>query len=117
MIATFSCGLSVQADNTAHVCGTEGYLDIPWPWKPQVKGATFTLSHSIPPRQDKGSASAGPPPKQLFTVDAPSELYAMELDDFAATVTEGAPPAVSESNSIGNTRVLESLRRQIGLSF
>jgi predicted dehydrogenase len=115
VLATFSCGMNVQCDNTAHVCGTEGYLEIGWPWKPPVKGAMFTLAHSIPPRQDKGAEGGGPPPRQAFTVDAPGELYALEADDFAATVLDGAPARISEENSMGNIRVLDQMRRQIGI--
>jgi predicted dehydrogenase len=114
LVATFSCGMSTQCDNTAHICGTEGYLEIPWPWKPQ-RSSTYTLAHSIPPKQDKGSTNQSP--RQTFTVEAPGELYELEANDFAATVLDGAPPAVSEQQSLANLRVLEDLRRQIGLKF
>src|SRR5687767_8487331 len=30
VVAMFSCGMLTQCDNTAHICGTEGYLEIPW---------------------------------------------------------------------------------------
>ena len=52
-------------------------------------GATFTLSHGIPPKQDQGGAKPGPPPKQLFTIDAEKELYALEADEFAAPEIAG----------------------------
>src|SRR5438477_421659 len=29
ILASFNCGMSVQADNTATLCGTEGYIEIP----------------------------------------------------------------------------------------
>ena len=51
------------------------------------------------------------------TVDATSELYALEADDFAATVIDGAPPALAAADTLGNMRVLDTMRQQIGLHF
>jgi len=116
VLATFNCGMTTQCDNTAHLCGTEGYIAVPWPWKPPATGATFTIAHNVPPRQDQPAAS-GPPPKQTVTVDAHAELYALEADDFAAAVLDGAPPKVRPEDTLANTRVLEQIRSQIGLSF
>jgi predicted dehydrogenase len=117
MIANFVCGMTVQADNTAYVCGTEGYLQIPWPWKPP-KQATFTIAHSIPPRQDSANSTAGNrPPREDVTVETERELYALEADDFAATVLDHAPPALSREDSVGNMRVLDEVRRQMGMGF
>jgi predicted dehydrogenase len=117
IVASFVCGMLVQADNTASICGTEGYIDIGWPWKPQRR-ATFTVNHSIPPKQDlKPGAVATRPPKQEITVDAELELYALEADDFAATVLDSASPRVSRTDTVGNMRVLDEIRKQIGLPY
>lgn len=115
--ASFVCGLSLQADNTACICGDEGYIEIPWPWKPQKK-ASFAIAHSTPPRQDAApGVTPARPPRQQFDVEAPTELYALEADDFAATVLDGATPAVTPAQTLGNMRVLDEIRRQIGLPF
>jgi D-xylose 1-dehydrogenase (NADP+, D-xylono-1,5-lactone-forming) len=114
--ATFSCGTRVQADNTATICGTDGYLEIGWPWKPPVTGASFTIARSIPPKQD-GAAASALPPRQTITADATGPLYAMEADDFAAAVLDGATPTITRADSLGNMRLLDEIRRQIGLSF
>ena len=45
-IATFSCGMTVQADNSAYVCGTEGWLETGWPWKPQPGKGAYTLARA-----------------------------------------------------------------------
>src|SRR5690348_14996854 len=42
VLATFSCGMTAHADNTASICGTEGYIEIPIPWKPPAAGSTYT---------------------------------------------------------------------------
>ena len=115
VLATFSCSMGTQCDNTAHVCGTEGYLEIPWPWKPNPQTAGFTIAHSVPPRQDGGAANLVP--RQTVKVDAPGQLFGIEADAFASTVLDGAPPAVSEADTLGNLRVLDEIRRQIGLGF
>ncbi|MGH7177373.1 MAG: Gfo/Idh/MocA family protein [Tepidisphaeraceae bacterium] len=114
VVASFVCGMGVQCDNTAHVCGTEGYIEIPWPWKP-LKTATYTIAHSAPPRQDKGLTA--PSPRREMTITAARGLYALEADDFAAAVLDGAPPALTESNTLGNLRVMDEIRRQIGAKY
>ncbi len=117
MLASFSCGMTLHADNTASICGTGGYIEVPVPWKPPMKAATFALSTSVPPRMDDGttlpSAPPGSNPKQLFTVEASGPLYALEADDLAAAVLDGAAPSVSESDSLGNMAVLDEMRRQL----
>ena len=117
--ASFTCGMSVQADNTASICGTEGYIEIPVPWKPTKGKGGFVIARSTPPRQDQLGASSAPvpPPRQTFAVDADQDLYALEADDFAATVLDGKPPAITRADTLGNMSVLDEIRRQIGLSF
>jgi predicted dehydrogenase len=116
--ATFTCGMGVQADNTSSICGTEGYIEVPVPWKPPVNDAVWIFGRAIPPRQDVG-ANAAPalPPRDVRKVSAGMELYAMEADDFAASVLDSTPPRVSREDTLGNMRVLDEIRRQIGLLF
>jgi predicted dehydrogenase len=118
LLATFTCGMTVQADNTAYLCGTEGFVEIPVPWKPPVKGAVHTIARSTPPKQDapKGTAPTAPP-RDERTVDAEKELYALEADDVAAAVQDNEPPRVSRELTLRNMRVLDEVRRQIGLHF
>lgn len=115
-LASFTCGMSVQADNSASICGTEGYIETPVPWKPPAQGATYTIAHSTPPKQDLAQGKAAlPPPRQTFNVDAGIDLYGVEVDDFAATVLDGKPPMMSRDESISTMRVLDEMRRQIGV--
>jgi len=117
VLASFTCGMSVQADNTAYVCGSDGYIEVPVPWKPPRMRAAYTIARSTPPRMDQaGKPAPAPPPRQTHHVDAPTELYGMEADDFAATVFDGAPPAVSEADTIGIMVVLDELRQQVGVA-
>jgi D-xylose 1-dehydrogenase (NADP+, D-xylono-1,5-lactone-forming) len=114
VLASFTAGMSVQADNTAYVCGTEGYIEVPVPWKPPVTGAVYTIARGTPPRQDS-PAPVKLPPRETRTVDAGMELYGLEGDDFAATVLDGTPPTVTEADTLGNMAVLEEMRRCINL--
>jgi xylose dehydrogenase (NAD/NADP) len=113
-IATFSCGMSVHADNTASICGSEGYIEIPVPWKPPASGATYTIARSTPPKMENPAVKL-PPPRETRTITVDGDLYGLEADAFAATVFDKAPPFVSREDTIGNQRVMDELRRQIAL--
>lgn len=112
LVASFTCGITVHADNTAYLCGDEGYIEIPVPWKPPTEKARYVVKHSPPPRQDK-PAVVVPPPIQAFEVDGLKPLYALEADDFAATVLDAAPPRVTREQSMRTARTLDQLRNQI----
>lgn len=117
IVAGFTCGMSVQADNTAYLCGSDGFIEIPIPWKPPMKQAAFTIARGTPPRMDIGSGQPVPvPPRQTRYVDAEKDLYALEADEFAVTVLDGMPPRITRQDTLGNMAILDQLRRQIGLS-
>jgi predicted dehydrogenase len=115
VLATFSCGMTAHADNTSSICGTEGYIEIPIPWKPPASGSTYTIGRSTPPKMESPGMPV-PPPRQTKTSTVDGDLYGLEADAFAATVLDGAPPAVSEQDTLGNQKVLDEVRRQIGAS-
>jgi len=104
ILATFTCGMAVRADNTASLLGTAGYIEIPIPWKPPAQNAAFTVVDASGTRLTQ-------------VVSVHTELYAMEADDFAATVFNHTPPRVSPEETLGNMRALDEARRQIGLKF
>jgi predicted dehydrogenase len=104
IVASFSCGMTVHADNTAEILGTRGYIEIPTPWKPPVTDAAYTVVDA------QGC-------RHTHLISAGKPLYALEADDFAATILDGAPPRISMQDSLGNQRCLDELRRQAGLSF
>ncbi|HWE04890.1 MAG TPA: Gfo/Idh/MocA family oxidoreductase [Tepidisphaeraceae bacterium] len=115
--ASFTCGMNAQADNSASICGDEGYIEIPVPWKPPVKNAAWSLAYSIPPKMDQAAGVVAPArPKETFAVDAGKALYALESDDFAAAVLDGAPLRVSAEDTLGNMRVIDEMRKQIAAS-
>jgi predicted dehydrogenase len=116
VLASFTCGMSTQADNTAYLCGTEGYIEVPVPWKP-TKESTFVIGRGIPPKMDgpaKVQVGAGAQ-KEVVRISATEDLYGLEAANFAAAVMDGKTPAVAPADSIGNMRVLDELRRLGGL--
>ena len=56
----------------------------------------------------------GPPPRETRTITVDNDLYALEADAFAATVFDGVAPPVSRDDTLGNQRVIDELRHQIG---
>ena len=107
--ATFSVGMMTQADNTAYICGDEGFLSIAWPWKPAPPATTIELRQSAPPRQDAGAKPQAAGPRTILVPNV-KPLYAIEADAFAATVLDGTPPFVTEEESIGVMRTVEAIK-------
>ncbi len=112
--ASFTCGTTVQADNTACVCGSEGFIEVPVPWKPPRENATFSIVRAAPPRMDGPPKQTGPA-RETRTVNAVLDLYALEADDFAASMRDGTPPRVSRQDTLGNMKILDELRRRLGM--
>jgi predicted dehydrogenase len=115
ILASFTCGMSVQVDNTAYLCGSEGYIEIPVPWKPPRQNALFVVARSTPPRMD-GPVSA-PPPRVTHRVDSQVDLFAHEADEFAAAVLDGKPLRVTPEDTLANCRVLDQMRQQISADY
>jgi D-xylose 1-dehydrogenase (NADP+, D-xylono-1,5-lactone-forming) len=113
--AEFTCGMSVQADNTAHLCGDEGFLTVGWPWKPAPPSTSIILSGGVPPRQDNPAIKPVAPAPREIAVPNDLPLYGIEADAFAAAVLDDAEPFVTPEESIGNMRTIEAIRSQIGL--
>ncbi len=108
--AEFTVGMMTQTDNTAYICGDEGYIKIPVPWKPPQGNAEVIVAHSIPPRQDNPSVTPQLPVPTIYRIDDPRPLYGIEADAFADCVLDSQSPFVSASDTIGNMKGLEAIR-------
>jgi predicted dehydrogenase len=115
-IATFQCALLVQADNTAMICGTDGFMEIPVPWKPASQ-SSISVVRMTPPRMDGAVGPTLTPARSTYSINAGSDVYAIEVDHFATAILDNAPPAILPHDSIANATILDTIRQQIGLSY
>ena len=116
IVASFTCGMTLHADNTAYLCGSEGFIEIPVPWKPPRENGGFMIARSTPPRMDSaGKALPAPPPRERVVVNVNEDLYGIEADDFAACVAGQRNPRVTREDSVGNMRVLDEMRKRLSV--
>ena len=100
IFCTFTSGMTTKSDLHTVVAGSEGYMRIDAPW---FTDGSFTIV--------RGDDT------ERIEVDSATNYYAMEADAFAAHVLDGAKPAISSADSIGNMRTLDELRRSAGLEY
>jgi predicted dehydrogenase len=123
VMSHFSCAMLTHADNAAHISGSDGWLEIPWPWKPSPDRSGYVLSRGVAPRQDQatGAKDASQAPvasaRQSVSIPVDGDLFGIEADEFATAVLDGVAPRVSREFTVGNMRVLDEIRRQIGLAW
>ncbi|QQE12905.1 Gfo/Idh/MocA family oxidoreductase [Planctomycetota bacterium] len=119
LIASFTCGMTAQINNASYISGTDGFIEIPIPWKPPADKATFLLGNNATPKQSKSDVTKPLPTQQTqpFTVSANKPLYALEADAFADSVLNDKPLFITPDFTLRVTRILEELRNQIGLPF
>lgn len=95
ILLTFTCGMTVTSDQTAHIAGSEGRIEIPRFWFGE-EGFTVVKPDGKTV-ETKGKKKASQP------------VYALEADAFA-DVVGGAENWNPPGNTIGNMRVLDELR-------
>jgi predicted dehydrogenase len=88
--------MTVQADRTTTVAGSDGYLQIDTPW---FSGGSYQVVRGEETEQRQVGQSA--------------MLYALEADHFADVIADDIAPLISRQDSLGNARVLEELLQQI----
>lgn len=96
ILGVFSCGMTVQADRTTTVAGSDGYLQIDTPW---FSGGGYQVVRGEETEQRQVGQS--------------EMLYALEADHFADVIADDVAPLISRQDSLGNARVLEELLQQI----
>ncbi|MEO2020931.1 MAG: Gfo/Idh/MocA family oxidoreductase [Pirellulaceae bacterium] len=96
ILGIFSCGMTVQADRTTTVAGSDGYLQINAPWFSD--GSYQVIRGEETEQRQVGQSEL---------------LYALEAEHFGQVIREQATPLISLQDSLGNARVLETLQQQI----
>ncbi len=98
IMATFTCGMTVEGAWTVVVAGTDGYLVLEDPW---FGSGPLTVVRGKERAVTEGTSRPGP--------------YALEAERFAAAVFDGAPPPLTREDSLGNMYVLDKLRQRVGM--
>jgi predicted dehydrogenase len=97
VMGAFTCGMTVDDDRTTFVAGDEGWASVDTPWFGQ---GPITLVRGEERTVIEASTTLG--------------LYAIEAEAFADVVQDGAQPWITRDDSLGNQRVLDALRGQLG---
>ncbi|HEX8833322.1 MAG TPA: aldo/keto reductase, partial [Abditibacteriaceae bacterium] len=105
LTATLFTGVKLNAGGHAKIYGTKANLNVPSPW---FCGQTPNLI--VEPHGGE---------KQEITVEAPLNLYAYEADALAALARgeEAGVPVQTSADALGNMRLLDEWRAQIGLQY
>lgn len=107
--ATLVTGVSVAMDNTVRIYGSEGNLFIPTPWVVSREGGTSKI---ILKKNNE------PEPQEIL-VTTDEWLYGIEADTVAKYIKDGQAsfPAMSWADTLGNMRMLDTWREQIGMTY
>jgi len=109
-LASLTCGIGVEVEQSAHIWGTRGSIHLTNPWFPAA-GEQADATHLILRR-----------PNALDEVIAydrqtPAQLYALEVDAVARDLADRQSPAMTWADSLGNMAALDAWRHAIGLRF
>jgi predicted dehydrogenase/aryl-alcohol dehydrogenase-like predicted oxidoreductase len=108
IVAQVATGVRLNQDNAARIYGLDGTITVPWPWIPGREGGEGRIL-----LQRKGAQ------QEEIVVKSDEWLYGIEADTVAANVErrQAPSPAMSWGDSLGNARVLDRWRAEIGLSY
>jgi predicted dehydrogenase len=109
ILAQLATSISLTQDNQLSVFGSEGQITLPWPWAPAREGGQVRI---LLKRDGEQQA-------QEIVVATDEYLYGLEADAVAAgwEDKQAAPPAMTWEDTLGNMRVLDAWRREIGLTY
>ncbi len=107
ILAELGCGVRLSMENPIVVFGSEGRIEVPWAWIPAREGGeTSILLH-------RGGET------EEITVRTDRWLYGIEADAVAENLErrQGAWPAMSWQDTLGNMKALDRWRDEIGLTY
>lgn len=111
IVAEISCSVRLQQDNVLRILGSTGRMEIKDFWFATGReGGSATID--IYPNDG---------PSKTVTVSEPGWLYSFEADAAGAAIRAGRqqfdPPGMSWQDTLGNMRVLDKWRADIGLVY
>ncbi len=95
MLGIFDCGMDVCRRNQLEIVGSDGTIDVPFPWQTPL-GAGFAITRDGEPEHVTPE-----------TVDP----YGRELDEMGRAIAGGDPPRLGRANAVGQARTIEALYR------
>jgi predicted dehydrogenase/aryl-alcohol dehydrogenase-like predicted oxidoreductase len=104
VVAELFCGVRARAENHVWVFGTEGWIEVPEPWLPGHPETRIILARD------------GQEPRPVV-VRSNDDLYGGEADTVADHLDARQAPAMRWEDSLGNMRVLDAWRQEIGLVY
>ncbi|HLG64463.1 MAG TPA: Gfo/Idh/MocA family oxidoreductase [Ktedonosporobacter sp.] len=107
IIAQLFTGVQAMGNNTVHIFGSEGSIQVPVPWAPRSQdGACVILLQ----RHDEEKA-------QEIVVMGNEDLYAIEADTVACYLEARQAPMMSWDDSLGNMKTLDQWRAAVGMVY
>jgi predicted dehydrogenase len=100
VLATFTCGMRVSSDHTTYICGSDGYIEVEFPW---LGDGRFHI--------------VGPDGRESRRVASSLPHYALEAERFAGVVQDGDAPWIPPADTLGNLALLDQLRSQLGTAI
>lgn len=106
--AQLTCAVNQDVGTGVWVYGDRGVLHLPDPWIPQGDRHGLTTRYSITPHGG---------PTRWHELTTPSTTYAIEAERVADALpaTQAAWPAMSWDDTLGNMRLLDAWRQQVGV--
>jgi predicted dehydrogenase len=99
-VAQFDCALNVQLNLGATLVGSDGAIHVPMPWYAHLEPLSVYLHRN----------------GETTEIRAPgANAYALEIEDFAATVRGEREQLVAPAETLRNLSVIERLRESAGL--
>jgi predicted dehydrogenase/aryl-alcohol dehydrogenase-like predicted oxidoreductase len=107
--AELSTGVSLMQDNVVRIYGSAGNIVLPTPWVVSREGGTSKIL--LKKNSEKEV--------QEILVETTEWLYGIEADTVAANLENGQGkfPAMSHADTLGNIRLQDAWREQIGLEY
>ena len=118
IVAQITCAVECNIGSSVTIYGSGGIMTIPSPWLPSspCRGTKTPIPPDtpIPPSQivlnsyQRGESSE-------ITVEADRDLFTYEADMVANHITNRQAPAMSWDDTLGNMRLLDTWREEIGI--
>jgi predicted dehydrogenase len=118
IIAQVSTGIACNLPGEITVYGTEGNLSLPQPWLPSSPSRTAREAlplDTVFPSSEVHLNRKGQ--SEIMTVDVDRDLFTYEADMVANHIGARQAPVVSWADSLGNMKVLDQWRAEIGLRY